>query len=88
MNRQPTRPEPGVPWFRYRIVWFMLALPVAAVIGSVASAVIATRHADPAIVDHRPTHALAAEDAAEGNGRARSMLPAEVGRNHATTPLR
>ena len=76
------------PWFRYRIVWLAFALPAAAVIGSVASGVIAWRHADPVVVDRRVTHALAAEDAAEDATHARALAPAEVARNHAATPVR
>jgi hypothetical protein len=74
----------SAPWFRHPIVWFTLALPAAAIVGSVLSAVLAVRHADP-VVDHLPPPVV--HDAAPA-GRPGALEPAETARNHAVTPRR
>ena len=76
----PNIPLPPVaPWWRFRIVWLVFGLPALAVAGSLASAAIAIRHADPVIAVHRP----AAEDAAAAR-HASAMEPAQQARNHAS----
>lgn len=45
---------PPLPGWRYRMVWFMLALPASAVVAATASAVIAFRQAD-VVLDETPT---------------------------------
>jgi len=71
---------PVAPWWRFRIVWLVVGLPALAVAGSLASAAIAIRHADPVIAVHRP----AAEDAAAAARQASPMEPAQQARNHAS----
>jgi hypothetical protein len=64
---------PAAPWWRFRIVWLVAGLPLLAVAGSVVSAAIAMRHADPVIAVHR----AAAEEA-------NPMEPALQARNTAS----
>jgi len=45
--RRSATPEPvGAPWYRQFWPWFLIALPTAAVVASIASLVIAVRNAD------------------------------------------
>jgi hypothetical protein len=71
---------PIAPWWRFRIVWLVAALPALAVAGSLVSAAIAVRHADPIVADRLP----AAEEAAVAARRANPMEPALQARNHAS----
>ena len=71
---------PVAPWWRFRIVWLVAVLPLLAVAGSVVSAAIAMRHADPVVTAPRP----AAGDAAALARRANPLEPAEQARNHAS----
>ena len=73
MTVRTSPPPPAAPWWRYRIVWLVAALPALAVAGSIASAAIAMRHADPVVEVHRAP----AEDA-------NPMEPALQARNHAS----
>ncbi len=61
--------EPA-PWWRYGMVWFVLAGPAAVVVAGIATAVIAIRGADPVVA--APTVRTAKADA-----------PAVQARNHA-----
>jgi hypothetical protein len=71
---------PVAPWWRFRIVWLVAALPALAVAGSLISATIAVRHADPIVAERLP----AAEDAGTAARRANPMEPAQQARNHAS----
>jgi hypothetical protein len=75
----------AAPWWRFRIVWLVVALPALAVVASVVSATIAVRHADPVIAGHA---AATAEDAASAARRANPLEPAEQARNHASLKRR
>lgn len=74
----------SAPWWKYGYVWLVLAGPIAVVIAGIATAVIASRGADPVVdTDYyrrgiEINKALAARDKAQ--------LPAMQGRNHAATP--
>lgn len=72
------------PWWKYGLVWFVIAGPALVVVAAIATAVIAVREADPVVDTDYYRHGidinktLAAQD--------RSRLPALQGRNHAATP--
>ncbi len=74
----PSTPTPR--WWRFGMVWLAFGLPASAVIASTLSAVIAIRHADPLVDDHR----LAAHQPAEQSAEGAATLPAELARNHAS----
>jgi hypothetical protein len=71
---------PVAPWWHFRIVWLVAALPALAVAGSLLSAAIAVRHADPVVTERLP----AAEDAGIAARRANPLEPALQARNHAS----
>ena len=84
---RPPVTEPPLPWWRFKIVWLVLGLPASVVVASLFTAGIAWRNVDPVITDARPSHSLAADDAAEHGQRATTALePAVTARNHAATP--
>ena len=86
----PSRPIPlaGAPWWRFAMVWFVLAGPAVVVVAGLATAAIAFRNADTVIVESAP--AAAGGDAAAIAAQARSgpTAPAQQARNHAATPAR
>ena len=74
-------PKPA-PWWRFPLVWMVIAGPAVVVVAGVATAFIAFRGADPVEADYyrrgiEINKTLAAD---------RSHLPAVQGRNHAATP--
>jgi len=44
--------EPNRPWYRHGLLWLVIALPAASVIGGLATLAIAITHADATVVDH------------------------------------
>ena len=77
---------PALPWWRFRIVWLVVGLPAAAVVGATVSGIIAVHGADPVV----PEYGVAARQAAEESMTREqgSRVPAELARNHAATPRR
>lgn len=73
----PTPHRPAQPWWRFGIVWLVLALPASSVVAGLLVAWIAVTHPDPVLVESR---APAATD------QEASHSPALKARNHAATP--
>ena len=73
------RPSPP-PWWRFPIVWFVLAGPAAVVVAGFATMAIAYRHADVVLEE------TAIRSTASGNDPTGPMAPALQARNHAATP--
>lgn len=79
MNPQTTRSvnePPSAPWWRFPMVWLVLAGPAIVVVAGIATAVIAVRGADVVVTD---APAVGAE------GRTTADTPALAARNHAAT---
>jgi hypothetical protein len=76
---------PALPWWRHGHVWLLIAGPAAVVVAGTATMVVAARQPDPVVAaDYyrrgiEINRTLAAE-------RAKGLLPAVQGRNHAATP--
>ncbi len=70
MTDLQNNPLPRQPWWRFRIVWLVIGLPLTAVLASTTSAVLAIRGADSVV----SATAVAPE-----------QRPAVEGRNHAAT---
>ena len=90
-NRADTRsaaanPEPHMPWWRVTMVWVVLSGPLAVVLASLATAVVAWRHIDPVLTDARPGHARPADDVAVPASPKDRLAPALKARNHAASP--
>lgn len=74
----PSAPAPR--WWRFGMAWLAFGLPASAVVASTLSAVIAIRHADPLVDDHRG----AALRPAAQSAQSAATLPAELARNQAS----
>lgn len=68
-DRQPLS-GPAQPWWRVRMVWLVLALPLSAVVAGTTTAFIALSDPDPVV---------------RASAQAPVERPAVEGRNHATT---
>ena len=75
-------PDHAAPWWRFTIVWLVIAGPVAVVLAGIATTAIAFRGADPAVPE-TPPHATARQGHA-----AVATAPALQARNHAAIPPR
>lgn len=67
-------------WWRYPIVWLVIGGPLAVVVASLATAVVAVRGADPVLMRDESGGASEVRQGAD------SMTPAVQARNHAATP--
>jgi uncharacterized protein len=81
MKPQPRVPAPqpeaaATPWWRFGMVWLVVGGPLAVVVASLVTAVIAVSGAEEVLT--RPAPNLNAGDA--------HLLPAVQARNHAATP--
>ncbi len=75
-NKQPGQGEQGKPWWRYPIVWMVVAGPLAVVVASCYTASLAIKHVDPVL------------DTSAGQVSAPSEAPAVQARNHSAEQTR
>lgn len=78
----PSAAPPCPPWWRFPMVWFVLAGPALVVVAGFVTMAIAFRHAD-VVVSETP-----ARQVARGAALAGATAPALQARNHAATPTR
>lgn len=82
MNTQATQPVPqgpapkGQPWWRFGMVWLVIAGPASVVVAGIVTMNLAINGADP-VIQEPPARAQAADPA---------LTPAMKARNHAATP--
>ncbi len=50
-NKNTINNEDNKPWYRFPMVWFVIALPMTAVVASIATLVIAAKNA-PQVIEH------------------------------------
>ena len=81
-------PLPGAPWWRFAMVWFVLAGPAVVVVAALATVAVAFRNADTVIVESAPTAAGGDPAAIAAQARSGPTAPAQQARNHAATPVR
>jgi hypothetical protein len=75
-----------VPWWRFTMVWLVIAGPATVVLASLASAFVAWHHGDPVVTMSRPGTAQAADDVDTPADPKSMLAPALKARNHAATP--
>jgi hypothetical protein len=75
------------PWWRYGLVWMVIAGPALVVLAGIATVWIAMRTPDPVVAEdyYRRGVEINKTLAAQAG---KSLLPALQGRNHAATPPR
>jgi hypothetical protein len=80
-RRSPRPPaagtEAGTPWWRYRMVWLVVAGPAIVVVASLATAVVAYRGADEVLVETPSARIVPIQPTSD--------TPALTARNHAAT---
>jgi len=82
MNADATTPHGGEPWWRFPLLWMVMAGPAAVVLASFATLWLALRTPDPVVgPESRRQGDVVGED-----GTGKKLLPALTGRNHAATP--
>lgn len=86
----PSRPVPlpGAPWWRFAMVWFVLAGPAVVVVAGFATAAVAFRNADTVIAEPALQAARGGATATAAQARSGPTAPALQARNHAATPAR
>lgn len=80
-------------WWTYRITWLLIGLPALAVVGSIFTLYLAIKNPDPVIDPNYYKNGLAlsqdpsktAPPPQQQTQAAAAYLPAQSGRNHATT---
>lgn len=60
IDRKPSSAPAPLPWWRYGMVWFMLAGPAIVVVAGLVTAGIAFRHADIVLTETPTATSLAA----------------------------
>jgi len=68
------------------MVWLVLAGPLAVVMASLWTAVVAWRHIDPVVSDPSPRYAQPADEVGGPANPKDALAPAMKARNHAATP--
>ena len=80
---RPTPPAPGAPWWRFGMVWFMLAGPAIVIVAGFATMFVAYRGAD-VVLSEGPAEAVSRV----ATPAPVATTPAWQARNHAATPAR
>jgi uncharacterized protein len=75
-------PDSG-PWWRYPLVWMVLAGPAAVVVAGFATLWLAIKMPDPVITGDYYRRGM---EINQTLARDKSLAPAQQGRNHAATP--
>jgi hypothetical protein len=73
-HEEPSAEDKARPWWRYPIVWLVIAGPLAVVIAAVVTAGVAFKHVDPVL------------DTSANQVSTPAEAPAVKGRNHAASP--
>lgn len=70
------------PWWRWPIMWLVVAGPAAVVFAGFVTAWLAIDGADPSVANVPRAH-----EVARGGAKERSAAPAQQARNHVGTPV-
>ena len=74
----------SAPWWRFPLVWMVIAGPAAVVLAGVATLFIAVRTPDPVVAEDYYRRGIQINQTLAEQRKA--LLPAVQGRNHAATP--
>jgi hypothetical protein len=81
----PTPETDTKPWWKYPMVWLIIAGPAAVVIAGLVTLVIAVRMPDPVVAEDYYRRGLNINKTL-ADENAQQMAPAMQARNHAVTP--
>lgn len=92
MSAQPTAPVTSTrtPWWKVPHMWMVVGGPLAVVVASVVTFVIAASHPDPVLNKADYERDLAAAQKLQGQARVDALItlqPAAQARNHAASPV-
>ena len=73
------------PWWKFGMVWLVIAGPALVVIAGIATVWIAMRTPDPVVAEDYYRRGVEINKTLAAQ-RAKALLPALQGRNHAATP--
>ena len=74
------------PWWKFGLVWMIIAGPALVVIAGIATVWIAVRTPDPVVAEDYYRRGVEINKTLAAQ-RDKALLPALQGRNHAATPL-
>ena len=86
----PSVSAPPPPWWKVRAMWLVVGGPLVVVVASIATAVIAVRHADPVLDKAEYARTLEAARQLPPGEREAALIklqPAHQARNHAASPV-
>jgi uncharacterized protein len=75
----------GAPWWKFPLVWMVIAGPALVVVAGIATVVIAVRMPDPVVAQDYYRRGMEINKSLAAQ-RAKALAPAMQGRNHAATP--
>lgn len=76
--------EPGAPWWKFPLVWMVIAGPAIVVVAGFATLWLAMRAPDPLVAGDYYRRGLEINKTLATQDKA--LMPAVQGRNHAATP--
>jgi hypothetical protein len=82
-NTKPGALPDSGPWWRYPLVWMVVAGPAAVVVAGFATLWLAIRTPDPVVAGDYYRRGM---EINQTLARDKSLAPAQQGRNHAATP--
>ena len=83
MSKDVATPDPA-PWWRFPLVWMVIAGPAAVVVAGIATVWIAVRTPDPVVAEDYYRRGMQINKTLADQRKA--LLPAVQGRNHAASP--
>jgi hypothetical protein len=75
------------PWWRYGLVWMVIGGPASVVLACIVTAFIILSHPEVVIAEDYYRRGLEINKELAAAERDKSLMPAEQGRNHATSPV-
>jgi hypothetical protein len=82
MTDHDAPPSPGAPWWKFPLVWMVIAGPAAVVLAAFASLWLAMRTPDPVVAQDYYRRGIEINRTLAD----KKLMPALAGRNHAATP--
>jgi uncharacterized protein len=83
MDKTSAKPDTA-PWWRFPLVWMVIAGPAAVVVAGIATVWIAVRTPDPVVAEDYYRRGIQINQTLAEQRKA--LLPAVQGRNHAASP--
>jgi len=88
VNQNAGIEEESGPWWRYPLVWMLIAGPACVVVAGFVTLWLVLRAPDPVISTDYYKEGLKINETLEKQAADRNYVPALVGRNHVVTPLK